>query len=181
MQVMTAQTNQKASQMKPELECRLAKQEEYSLVGSLAYKLLSELCPALPESKSESDYIAVSENILDDAQSVWAFLLFSKTGEAIGFLTLNECTAIYAGGHFGEISELYVDSECRSRGAGRQLLSSAVEFGKKRGWKGIEVCAPSIPKWQRTFDFYVRNGFSESGPRLGLELMNFDKNHLNHC
>ncbi len=30
----------------------------------------------------------------------------------------------------------------------------------------LEVGAPSVPKWQRTVDFYLRNGFEEVGPRL---------------
>jgi hypothetical protein len=34
----------------------------------------------------------------------------------------------------------------------------------------LEVGAPDVPRWQRTVDFYKRNGFKEVGPRLYLPL-----------
>ena len=84
----------------------------------------------------------------------------------VGLMTLNLCMAIYAGGRFGEISELYIAPEHRSRGIARQLLHHAMEEGRALGWKRIEVGAPSQPAWQRTLAFYLANGFEEVGPRL---------------
>ncbi len=48
----------------------------------------------------------------------------------IGVITLHECAAIYAGGIFGEISELYVKPEFSSLKVGELLLASAIEYGK---------------------------------------------------
>jgi len=81
-------------------------------------------------------------------------------------MTLNECAAIYAGGKFGEISELYVRPDMRSQGVAQQLLDHAQQEARARGWKRIEVGAPSQPDWHRTLNFYLRNGFDEVGPRL---------------
>jgi len=81
-------------------------------------------------------------------------------------MTLNECAAIYAGGKFGEISELYVCPEMRSKGIARQFLDHAQIEAVDRGWKRIEVGAPGQPEWQRTLNFYLHNGFEEVGPRL---------------
>jgi GNAT superfamily N-acetyltransferase len=83
---------------------------------------------------------------------------------------LNECAAIYAGGRFGEISEIYVVPDGRSKKVGALLIEAAAAFGRKREWPFIEVGAPSVPAWQRTVDFYLKRGFEEIGPRLQLTL-----------
>ncbi|MGR3759105.1 GNAT family N-acetyltransferase [Roseobacteraceae bacterium NS-SX3] len=87
-------------------------------------------------------------------------------GADIGLIMLNECAAVYAGGRFGEISELYVDPAWRSRGIAARLVEQAVEHGRAKGWHRLEVGAPSQPAWARTLSFYKRNGFDETGPRL---------------
>ncbi len=87
-------------------------------------------------------------------------------GEIVGVLTLNQCTAIYANGNFGEISEFYVKSNWRSSGVGAKLIQAAKKFGMDKGWSELEVGAPPQPTWQRTLDFYISQGFEYSGPRL---------------
>lgn len=84
----------------------------------------------------------------------------------VGLMMLNECAAIYAGGKFGEISELYVLPAYRSKGVATKLIEAAVVEGRTRGWKRLEVGAPSQPAWMRTLQFYLQNGFDEVGPRL---------------
>ncbi|MGX7877002.1 GNAT family N-acetyltransferase [Mesorhizobium sp. ORM6] len=93
-------------------------------------------------------------------------VIASEGGEPAGIIVLNECTAIYAGGKFGQISELYVRPEMRSKGIAPCLLEVALQESRARGWKRLEVGAPAQPKWKRTLDFYLRNGFEEVGPRL---------------
>jgi ribosomal protein S18 acetylase RimI-like enzyme len=80
--------------------------------------------------------------------------------------TLHECAAIYAGGVFGEISELYVKPECRSLKVGELLLTTVIEFGKTREWKRLEVGSPSSDDSPRTFNFYEKQGFQCTGARL---------------
>jgi GNAT superfamily N-acetyltransferase len=65
----------------------------------------------------------------------------------------NECAAIYAGGTFGEISELYVDSSQRSSGVGAKLIDAAKQFGIQKGWPEIEVGALPQPEWKRTSNY----------------------------
>ena len=88
----------------------------------------------------------------------------------VGVVMLNECAAIYAGGRFGEISELYVVPDARSKKVGALLIEAAAAFGRTRGWPFIEVGAPSVPVWQRTVDFYLKLAFEEIGPRLQITL-----------
>jgi GNAT superfamily N-acetyltransferase len=85
-------------------------------------------------------------------------------------LTLNACAAIYAGGRFGEITELYVRPELRSEGIGTRLIHAARVFGTAQGWTRLEVCTPTVPQWDRSVMFYQQNGFLLLGPRLKLPL-----------
>lgn len=93
-------------------------------------------------------------------------LAASLDGRAVGLILLNECAAIYAGGRFGEITELYVEPAHRSRGVVRALVAKAVDIGRLCGWTRLEVGAPGGPGWARTRAFYERQGFAEVGPRL---------------
>lgn len=93
-------------------------------------------------------------------------LVARESNQPVGLLMLNECAAIYAGGLFGEITELYVIPPLRSLGLAAQMLNRAREVGKVRGWMRLEVGAPEQPLWVRTKAFYQRLGFSEVGPRL---------------
>jgi GNAT superfamily N-acetyltransferase len=42
-------------------------------------------------------------------------------------------------------------------------LEKAVEFADKRDWKRIEVTTPPLPEFERTLNFYQKNGFEISG------------------
>jgi GNAT superfamily N-acetyltransferase len=95
-----------------------------------------------------------------------AALILLVDDRPAGVVTLNQCAAISAGGRFGEICELYVGPDDRSAGLGRHLIEAAVDYARKAGWTRIEVGAPAQPRWQRTTDFYLANGFTLIGPRL---------------
>ncbi|MBO9452618.1 GNAT family N-acetyltransferase [Tropicibacter sp. R16_0] len=140
---------------------RVARPEEASKVAQLVASLLSEL----DGQPVDPSLIAASAESVLALPTVTAFLAFFRE-EPIGVLVLNECAAIYAGGAFGEISELYVNPEWRSSGVAKQLVLAAQTFAKERGWKRLEVGAPPQPEWARSLAFYRREGFEEVGPRL---------------
>jgi GNAT superfamily N-acetyltransferase len=141
---------------------------DFERVGRLTFELLDELFPELGYERDAC--IATARALLASESGVWSFIATQSDGRDIGVVMLNECSAIYAGGQFGEISELYVAPDYRSIGIGARLIAAAAEFGRERGWPDLEVGAPSVPVWQRTVDFYLRNGFEEVGPRLDLRL-----------
>ncbi len=144
------------------ISVRLAQGEDASTVAGLVYALLDELSGG--EGPGVEEVAERAETVLSGT-GVVAVIAFA--GEApIGVMTLNECAAIYAGGKFGEISELYVRPEMRSIGVAQRLLDYAQQEALARGWKRIEVGAPGQPDWHRTLNFYLRNGFDEVGPRL---------------
>ena len=141
---------------------RSATRKDAELVAYFVHALLDELSGGKPPPMK--GVVKVAEATLSEP-SVVAALAYAN-GEPVGVMILNECTAIYAGGKFGEISELYVHPDMRSKGIAQQLLIHAQREAHARRWKRIEVGAPSQPEWHRTLDFYTRNGFAEVGPRL---------------
>ena len=154
--------------MAPQIRVHQAGRDESERVGQLAYSLLAEL---YPDGEFEPLFFTdAAATLLAGSRGVWAFLATTTDARDVGLITLNECVAIYAGGPFGEISELYVVPDYRSKSVGALLIETAISFGRERGWPNIEVGAPSPPKWQRTVDFYLAHGFEEVGPRLDLEL-----------
>jgi GNAT superfamily N-acetyltransferase len=94
----------------------------------------------------------------------------NRTNETVGMITISQATAIYNGGDFGVITELYVDRNIRSNGIGKFLIESALEFARTKNWKKVEVGAPSKDEWPRTVEFYKKNGFEEKGPKLRIAI-----------
>jgi GNAT superfamily N-acetyltransferase len=106
---------------------------------------------------------------IDDAMEkdiYMAFLAINNTEKVVGILTLGESGAVYAGGKFGVIHEFYIDPEIRSQGIGKLLLEKAKKKSLDLNWHRLEVGTPPFPVWDRTKDFYLREGFQEIGPRL---------------
>lgn len=101
------------------------------------------------------------------------FQVFAATddsGAVLGLLTLSETFAIYANGNYGVIDEMYVVPEHRSTGVGKMLLNAVKEYGRRRGWSRIDVTAPESVRWDRTRQFYEREGFAFTGPKLKFVL-----------
>ncbi len=152
------------------ISVRQANVVDVDVVAALVHQLLVELTPEGETPPAVERVHAATKALLADDTSVWAFLVESDAGEALGVLTLKECASIYAGGRFGEISELYVIPSSRSKGVGLKLLAAAKDFGSLMGWGRLEVGAPDVPKWKTTSAFYRRNGFDEIGPRFRILL-----------
>ena len=90
--------------------------------------------------------------------------------QTVAFFTLGESFSIFAHGRYGIINELWVDKSFRSKGVGKQVNQEITKIGLAKGWKRIDVSAPSDEKWQRTFDFYTNNGFVFTGRKLKIYL-----------
>ncbi|KAH3758126.1 GNAT family N-acetyltransferase [Pelomyxa schiedti] len=88
--------------------------------------------------------------------------------EPVGVLTLSECFAIYAGGNYGIINEMYVAPAYRCRKVGDALVQRAIAYAQSRLWSRVDVTAPEDPAWVRTRAFYERLGFGFAGPKLKI-------------
>ena len=95
----------------------------------------------------------------------YAALLARVEGRPVGFVGLSEGHALYAGGPVGTMQEFYVSPEYRSAGIGSALIEAVKTHARERGWRRIEVCTPPLPEFQRSLDFYARNGFEITGGR----------------
>ncbi len=133
-------------------------------VSELVQELLIELEPSSKKEIESMKLDSITKKLLENAK-ILAFI--AKSNETnIGVITLHECASIYAGGVFGEISELYVQPNFRSLKVGDLLISHAMVKGKELGWKRIEVGSPPENEAPRTIQFYEKSGFKSTGSRL---------------
>lgn len=108
--------------------------------------------------------IAAMFAVLDADDHHSTLLAQNEAEEVVGVITLVESLSLSAGGRYGVINELYVVPEYRSEGVGRMLLDFAKLIGEKRSWTRIEVTTPG-DSFDRTLQFYEREGFWRIGPR----------------
>ncbi len=148
---------------------RQATVEDAPVIGRMAWEMECELWPDASPAPDMEAYQRATIKLLSGNQ-FWSIVATDQNDEIVAMLTLNECMAIYAEGCFGEIMEAYVKPALRSSGLGRQLIDAAAIFAQEKNWPFIEVGAPAQPVWQRTLNFYKRQGFKEIGPRLELSV-----------
>ncbi len=135
-------------------------------VAEAVNALLAELFEAPSGGEAR---VQATTALLDKPDCLVAFLAWDDDAVA-GALTLSTCYAVYAAGAFGEIAELYVRPDYRSRAVGKALTDAAVTHAREKGWPMLEVGAPPNDTWARTVAFYKNYGFHEVGPRLNLIL-----------
>jgi GNAT superfamily N-acetyltransferase len=140
---------------------RAGSSEVYAAVDALLRELRHEAdeAAAIDLRKVTADWRAAGDRTR-------VFAARTTDGRVAGVLTLFESFAIYAGGAYGIISELYVAPAHRSSGVGKALIAAAVAHGRARGWLRIDVTAPEDPRFDRTRRFYEREGFVFTGPKL---------------
>ena len=136
------------------------------LVGRLLVELADD-----PAEFAGWDASQVEPILRESGDRFAAFLAVGHDGEPVGVATLTEAVAAYAQGRYGIISELYVAPDYRSRGVGKLLLDAVAAFGRRRGWRRVDVTAPPEARWVRTVEFYQQNGFVFTGPKLRLDLL----------
>ena len=152
------------------MKIQLARIDQSDLVAQGVYDLLSELFPAEAASYPLAKLQKAAFQGLRPDGGLWSLLAFNEQEQMVGMLNLSRCVAIYAGGEFGEITEMYVRPDYRSQKVGEQLMARAKSFAQEKAWPVLEVGAPDVPRCQRTVDFYQANGFAVVGPRLELSL-----------
>lgn len=89
----------------------------------------------------------------------------ASTQQAVGVILVSESFAVYAGGIFGTITELYVQPAYRKYGIGKQLIDTVRLFGQQQQWKRLEATSPPLPEFADTVKFYQREGFGITGGR----------------
>lgn len=141
---------------------------DHAAVLDLVERLLVEL-EEKPEEFAGIDRARVLAELAAAGDRFTAFLA-REGGRDLGVLTLTEHVAIYAGGRYGVIDELYVAPGHRSAGVGARLIAAAKARGAARGWRRVDVTAPPGAAWERSVRFYEGLGFVFTGPKLRLDL-----------
>lgn len=146
---------------------RRATTDDVLAVAAMVDELLAEIMLTIGvqafDVASEETALRL-QDFLDTGRYV-VFASFDASNEPVGFIALYESCALYAGGVFGTIPELYVRPEFRSLGVGQALLKAARQFGTSQGWKRLEVTTPPLPEFDRTLAFYEQEGFAVTGGR----------------
>ncbi len=146
---------------------RKAEQTDLELIYELIKKLLIEL----GEEASSLSYITTDTiRQLMQSSRTSVLLAVNENNNVLGYVTLTETQAIYAGGSYGVIDEMYIEPEFRNKEIGKSLINAIKDIGNQKGWKRIDVTAPTEKRWERTVKFYEREGFIFTGPKLKLEL-----------
>ena len=153
----------------PLISVERATSAQYPIVLTLVRELFAEL-------SSDSDEFAgldlqgVRPALEAAGERFTAFIAFDDERHPVAVVTLAESVAVYAGGSYGIIPEMYVRAAYRQARVGEQLLDAVKAYGRERGWRRVDVTAPPEAKWQRAVAFYERNGFIFTGPKLRCDL-----------
>jgi GNAT superfamily N-acetyltransferase len=98
------------------------------------------------------------------------FLAYGQAGGLQGYIGVDARFAIYAGGHFLQVTELFVQPEARRKGVAKSLLSSIERMAQWEGGSAIEIGAPDAYKHPGTAAFYENQGYRIVGPRFSKSL-----------
>lgn len=151
------------------IQIKVASKDEIERVFELVEALLREL-EDLPDEFAGLDRAKTTASLKDVGGRFQAFLAKVADGAYVGVATVVESWAIYAGGAYGVIDEMYVVPEFRSHGVGKLLIDAIREFGREKGWRRIDVTAPPEEKWKRTVAFYESQGFVFTGPKMRVQV-----------
>lgn len=149
-----------------EITFRLATGDDAHLIGTLVVDLTTEICAltnALHFEIDLSDTIERCKILINDNH--YAAIIGSHNNIPIAVVTMTETYALYVGGKIGVIQECYVLPEFRASGIGSMLIEQVKEYGNNHNWSCIELCTPPLPEFQRTLDFYQKNGLNPVGGR----------------
>lgn len=137
--------------------------DEAPIIVRLVSRLLTEVAAApLPMPEDEATGLCLAMMGEGDYFPILAY----STAQPAGVLCLGRGQALYAGGEFGIIEELYIAPEFRGEGLGRRLIAHAELVAKEKHWKRLEVGAPRSPRGDAAILFYENSGFNRLGPRL---------------
>ncbi|WP_211236327.1 GNAT family N-acetyltransferase [Desulfovibrio inopinatus] len=136
-------------------------------VATMVGELLTEIMTTINIQAFHFDLTETMERLSDfiKNEKYVVFVASRADDGAAGFIALYESYALYAEGAFGTIPELYVRPEYRSHALGKRLVSYAKTFGFSRGWSRLEVTTPPLPQFDKTLEFYEREGFAITGGR----------------
>ena len=139
--------------------------------AGLVIKLLKALYQELGEEQSSVAFLTgdLIRSFMNSHQTA-IYLVTAGPGDPVALFTLTETQAIYAGGKYACLDEMYVKPAYRSQAIGAAIIAKIKELASAKGWKRVDVTAPTEERWKRTVKFYEANGFVFTGPKLKLNI-----------
>ncbi|HEM47102.1 MAG TPA: N-acetyltransferase [Alphaproteobacteria bacterium] len=141
--------------------------EDATELASMVGELLGEIMERIAEPAFQFDVQATEQRLRDYLRGDAPYTVHvARAADGLcGFVGLCEAHALYAGGAYGTVTELYVRPAHRGEGVGRRLLDAVLAYGAARGWTRLEVTTPPLPAFDATLRFYQREGFAITGGR----------------
>lgn len=133
---------------------------------------IRELTLELIETMGDTEGIDIKliaencQNLLSEANS--HILVAEIEGIIVGFVNFTTRKTILHRGLSGLIDELIVAESYHGKGIGRQLISIAIEKGRKLGCCEVEVSTEKTNIKAR--EFYIQCGFTERGELFEIDL-----------
>lgn len=149
-----------------EIKFREATVQDSEIIGSLVVDLTTEICELTKVQHFDIDLngtIQRCHELIRDGH--YSAIIGMYENKPIAVVTMTETYALYAGGKIGVIQEFYVSPDFRAAGVGSMLIEQVQEYGKKHNWSCIELCTPPLPEFERTLNFYQKNGLIPVGGR----------------
>lgn len=128
--------------------------------------LLSQLGIEIEEktgAKINTDKELIQKLFINNIDKKFYTYLYEIDKEIVGFITYINSFSLYAKGDFITITELYIKEEFRSKGIGEKLLDTIILLAKQENKIRIELTTPPLPEFQKSLEFYIKNGFSVTG------------------
>lgn len=138
----------------------------------LTFSFVKDLLIELGDEAKDLEKVNNLQNSKIDVNNHKSHFVFlaEDEGKAVGIITLSECFALYSGGNYGIINEMYVLPKHRSGNIGSLLIKKAKEIAVEKKWGRIDVTTPVEKRWERTKAFYLKQGFEFTGEKLKFDL-----------
>lgn len=145
---------------------RKASFDDAEIIGTLVVELTNEICELTNVKHFDIDL----NNTIQRCRTLikaghYAGIIGEVENKAIAVVTMTETYALYAGGKIGVIQEFYVSPDFRASGVGSMLIEQVQQYGQQNDWSCIELCTPPLPEFERTLNFYQKNGLIPVGGR----------------
>lgn len=136
---------------------------------NLGLEFLEALYLELGEESESIKYLSETflKSILESGKTEFYFI-DSDDVQKLGFFTLTNSQAIYAGGQYGSLDEMYIIPQYRSMKIGLTIIEEIKRIGKEKNWKRIDVTAPTDSNEKGAVNFYIKAGFLHTGPKLKI-------------
>jgi len=145
---------------------RKATLTDSEIIGSMVVELTTEICELTKAQHFDIDLNSTIQRcyeLIHDGHYVAIIGIYENNPIAV--VTMTETYALYAGGKIGVIQEFYVTPQFRASGVGSMLIEQVQSYGKQQNWSCIELCTPPLPEFERTLNFYQKNGLIPVGGR----------------